>query len=66
MLGLFVLTRFPQPYHPVFTIEDFIEHGSTDSFYLDIEASDPSFDLERTRQFMQEIGAVQVSVIEAK
>ncbi len=65
VLGLFAVTRFPQPYHPVFNSEDFVEHGSTDSFYLDIEARDPSFDLERTRQFLQELGAVQVSEIEA-
>jgi hypothetical protein len=65
VVGLFAVTRFPQPYHPVFKSEDFVEHGSSDSFYLDIEASDPSFDLERTRQFMQGLGAVQVSEIEA-
>jgi len=65
ILGLFVVTRFPQPYHPVFTSEDFVEHGSTDSFYLDIEASDPGFELERTRQFLMELGALQVSEIEA-
>ena len=65
VLGLFVLTRFPQPYHPVFNSEDFVEHGSSDSFYLDIEASDPGFDLECTRQFLQELGALQVSEIEA-
>src|SRR5512140_11635 len=65
ILGLFAVTRFPQPYHPVFNSEDFVEHGSTDSFYLNIEASDPNFDLERTRQFMQVLGAVQVSEIEA-
>lgn len=65
VLGLFVVTRFPQPYHPVFNSEDFVAHGSTDSFYLNIEASDPNFDLERTREFMQVLGAVQVSEIEA-
>lgn len=64
VLGLFIVTRFPQPYHPVFNSEDFVEHGSTDSFYLDIEASDPVFDLERTRQFLQKLGAVQVSEVE--
>lgn len=65
ILGLFVVTRFPQPYHPLFRSEDFIEHGSSDSFYLDIEASDPNFTLERTRQFLLDLGALQVSEIEA-
>jgi H+/Cl- antiporter ClcA len=65
VLGLFAVTRFPQPYHPLFNSEDFVEHGSSDSFYLDIEASDPNFDLERTHRFMQELGAIQVNEIEA-
>lgn len=65
VLGLFVLTRLPQPYHPVFNSEDFNQHGSQDAFYLSIEARDPQFNLERTRQFMEGLGSVQVSEIEA-
>ena len=65
VLGLFVATRFPQPYHPVFNSEDFTAHASQDGFYLDIEASDPGFDLDRTRSFLQDLGAIQVSEIEA-
>lgn len=65
ILGLFAFTRFPQPYHPVFNSEDFNEHGSTDAFYLSIEASDPLYNPERTRRFLEELGAVQVSEIEA-
>jgi hypothetical protein len=65
VLGLFVATRFPQPYHPVFNSEDFNEHGSRDAFYLSIETSDPLFNPERTRRFLEELGSVQVSEIEA-
>ncbi len=65
ILGLFFVTRFPQPYHPVFNSEDFIQHGSEDAFYLDIEASDPRFDLEKTRSFLDETGSVLVTEIEA-
>ncbi len=64
-LGLFALTRFPQPYHPVFRSEDFNRHASQDAFYLGIEAADPQFDLEKTRRFMEETGSVQVTEIEA-
>lgn len=63
ILGLFAFTRFPQPYHPVFNSEDFIAHGSQDAFYLGIEASDPLFDLERTRRFLEGLGPAQVSEI---
>jgi hypothetical protein len=65
ILGLFFFTRFPQPYHPVFNSEDFIEHGSQDAFYLSIEASDPKFDLDRTRRFLENLGSALVSEIEA-
>jgi hypothetical protein len=65
VLGLFVMTRFPQPYHPVFNSEDFNAHASQDGFYLDIEARDPHFNLEETRSFLKDLGAVEVSEVEA-
>ncbi len=65
IFGLFVATRFPQPYHPVFNSEDFSQHASQDGFYLDIEARDPKFDLERTGSFLRDLGALAVSEIEA-
>lgn len=65
VLGLFALTRFPQPYHPVFNSEDFNAHASKDGFYLGIEAGDPKFDLERTRKLLEDLGAIGVSEIEA-
>lgn len=65
VFGLFFATRFPQPYHPVFNSEDFNEHASQDAFYLDIEAKDPQYDLEKTRSFLQGLGAVEVTEIEA-
>jgi hypothetical protein len=65
VIGLFVVTRFPQPYHPVFNVEDFQKHGSQDGFYLGIEARDPKFDLANTRKFLEDQGAILVSEIEA-
>lgn len=63
--GVFMINRLPQPYHPVFNSEDFNEHGAQDAFYLDIQANDPKFDLERTRQFLESLGSSMVSEIEA-
>lgn len=65
VIGLFFVTRFPQPYHPVFNVEDFQKHGSQDGFYLGIEARDPKFDLAHTRKFLEDQGAILVSEIEA-
>ena len=65
IIGLFIMTRLPQPYHPVFNVEDFQKHGSQDGFYLGIEARDPKFDLALTRKFLEDQGAILVSEIEA-
>lgn len=65
VVGLFLLTRLPQPYHPVFNSEDFIAHGAQDGFYLDIRATDPKFDPEATRQLVEELHPSLVSEIEA-
>jgi hypothetical protein len=65
VLGLFLVTGFPQPYHPVFNVEDFQQHGAQDSFYLSVEARDPKFDLAGTRKFLEDLGADPVSEIEA-
>jgi hypothetical protein len=64
VLGLFVATRFPQPYHPVFNVEDFRKHGSQDGFYLGIEAHDARYDSMQTRTFLENLGAIQVTEIE--
>ena len=63
--GLFIINRFPQPYHPVFNSEDFSQHAAQDGFYMDIEASDPKFDIDITRKFLEDLGSIQVSEIEA-
>jgi hypothetical protein len=65
VLGLFVLTRLPQPYHPVFNSPDFLEHASQDAFYLEIETSDPQFNADETRRFLEGLSPASVVEIEA-
>lgn len=65
VIALFIATGFPQPYHPVFNVEDFQKHGSQDGFYLGIEARDPKYDPVSTRKFLENLGATLVSEIEA-
>ena len=55
--GVLALNRLPMPYHPVFNVERF-ELASRNRFFLCIEAVDSMFDLERTRQFLNEIGSL--------
>jgi hypothetical protein len=62
VLGLIVLNRFPQPYHPVFNVPDFAL-ASRNRFFLCIEAADPKFDREGTRRFLGGLGPHSVSEV---
>lgn len=63
VLGFFALCGLPQPYHPVFNVERF-SAASRDRYFLCVEAEDPEFDLERTRDFLEGLGATEVSEVE--
>lgn len=65
VLGMIVLNGLPQPYHPVFDHPDF-DRATSDRFFLCIEARDPNFDPERTREFMESLGADNVSEVELR
>jgi len=60
LVGLFVLNRLPEPYHPVFNVASFAR-ASRDRFFLAIQADDPRFQLESARQFLRELGAGEVA-----
>jgi hypothetical protein len=60
LAGVFVLNGLPEPYHAVFNIAAFAR-ASRDRFYLGIEACDPRFDVERTRAFLESLGAREVA-----
>lgn len=63
VFGTLALCGFPQPYHPVFNVPRFAL-ASRDRFFLCIEACDPRFDRERTREFLSGLGSVGVSEVE--
>jgi hypothetical protein len=62
-ISMIALNGLPQPYHPVFHAPRF-ERASQDSFFLSIEASDPKFDLERTREFLAGLRAREVVALD--
>ncbi|HEY0872785.1 MAG TPA: DUF3341 domain-containing protein [Vicinamibacterales bacterium] len=64
VFGMIVLNGLPQPYHPVFNVKKFAERGSQDALFLAIEADDPRFDREKTRAFLQQLGAREINEVE--
>jgi hypothetical protein len=63
VLGMLVLNKLPQPYHPVFNAPNFAL-ATRDRFFLVIEANDPRFSHDETTQFLNTVGARNVSDVE--
>ena len=63
VLGMLMLNKLPQPYHPVFNAPNFAL-ATRDKFFLVIEANDPKFRHDETTQFMNTLGAMGVNDVE--
>ncbi len=64
VLGMLALNGLPRPYHPVFNDPRFAM-ASRNRFFLCIEASDPKFDREQTKRFMEGLTTHGVSEVDS-
>lgn len=62
VFGMLALNGLPRPHHPIFNAKRF-HLASQDSFFLCIEADDPSFDVEEVSRFLRGLGAHEVSEV---
>lgn len=63
VIGMLTMNGLPRPYHPVFNAPRFSQ-VNVDRFFLCIEARDPKFDLQATRQFLLNQHAYEVTEVD--
>jgi hypothetical protein len=63
VFGMLALNGLPQPHHPLFNVERFTKHATTDRFFLCIEARDKKFRLEEAARFLQGVNAQHVNEV---
>jgi len=59
---MFGLNGLPRPYHSIFNTPGF-KRATLDRFFLAIETTDPKYNTDETKKFLEDLGAVAVSEV---
>lgn len=62
-LGVFILNGLPRHYHPLAKKPRFLR-VSDDRFIIAIEATDPQFDIEKTKALLADIGGSEIEEVQ--
>lgn len=65
LLGMLILNRLPQLFHPLFESKQFAR-VTDDGFFVSVAAQDPKFNIQITKQFLDSIGSSHTEVVEAQ
>src|SRR6476619_7513232 len=63
VLGMLVLNKLPQPYHPVFNAPNFAL-ATRDRFFLVVEVNDAKYDHDRVAELLKSLNAHEVVDVE--
>jgi hypothetical protein len=64
VFGMLALNGLPRPHHPLFNVNRFVRHATSDRFFLCIEARDPKFNISESARFLQALHATHVIEVE--
>ncbi len=63
LIGMLMLNGLPRWNHPLFSSDRFLS-ASQGTLIIAIEANDPSFDPEATRELLEKTGGKEIEIIE--